>query len=74
MKIKNNTDNLVVQSAIIYVDEKKTNAHNLTYYVELDEHWLNKRISINVDEINSFELHTNGNGTCFNTDGESIGR
>ncbi|MEA3319554.1 MAG: putative glycolipid-binding domain-containing protein [Bacillota bacterium] len=72
LKIEKKAENLVVQSTVIYVDEKKTNAHTLNYYVELDEHWLTKRFSINVDKINSLELHTDGDGNWFNTDGESI--
>jgi hypothetical protein len=72
LKIEDKTESLVVQSTVIYVDEKKTNAHNLTYYVELDEHWLTKRVSINVDKINNLELHTDGDGNWFNTGGESI--
>ncbi|WP_273127801.1 putative glycolipid-binding domain-containing protein [Bacillus weihaiensis] len=72
LKLENKSENLVIQSTVIYVDEKKTNAHNLNYYVELDEHWRTKRFSINVDNIDSIELHTDGHGNWFNTDGESI--
>ncbi|MBM7603057.1 hypothetical protein JOC75_001027 [Metabacillus crassostreae] len=72
LKLESTTENLVVQSTVIYVDEKKTTAYNLNYTVELDEHWLTKKFNIIVDNIDSIELHTDGEGNWFNSDGELI--
>ncbi|SES79191.1 hypothetical protein SAMN05216389_102193 [Oceanobacillus limi] len=73
LTLKRTTENLVVQSTVIYVDEKTDNAHNLDYNVELDKHWLTKKLSINVDNIDRLELHTDREGNWFNSDGEIIG-
>ncbi|UFU00140.1 putative glycolipid-binding domain-containing protein [Radiobacillus kanasensis] len=72
LKLGRTTETLFVQSTVIYVGEGRTNAYNLNYNVELDEHWLTKKFSINVDNIYSLELHTDGEGSWFNSDGELI--
>ncbi|MCT2536424.1 putative glycolipid-binding domain-containing protein [Aquibacillus koreensis] len=72
LNLGSTTENLVVQSTVIYVDEKNSDAHKLNYIVELNKHWLTKKCSINVNNNNSLELHTDGEGNWFNSDGELI--
>ena len=72
LKIERTNKQFLVQSALIFVDERKTNAHNVNYSVELDEQWLTKKVSINVDNVNTLELHTDGEGNWFDSDGELL--
>ncbi|GAA0458332.1 putative glycolipid-binding domain-containing protein [Alkalibacillus silvisoli] len=69
LRIRSTNENIIVHSTVIYVDN--SNAHNLNYNVELDEHWLTKKFNIDVENADSLELHTDGKGNWFNG-GEEI--
>ncbi|MDQ0352322.1 hypothetical protein J2R98_002166 [Alkalibacillus filiformis] len=70
LKLGSTPEKLVVQSTVFYVDNSY--AHYLNYNVELNEHWLTKKFSINVENTGSLELHTDGEGNWFNNGGEII--
>ncbi|MFC4557279.1 putative glycolipid-binding domain-containing protein [Virgibacillus kekensis] len=74
LKVGRTTEKLFAKGTVIYVDEPKANAHNVNYNIELDEHWLTRKLSIMVDHISSLELHSDGEGNWFNTDGYLIDR
>ncbi|WP_017185954.1 putative glycolipid-binding domain-containing protein [Alkalibacillus haloalkaliphilus] len=63
LRIRSTNEKFIVHSTVIYVDN--SNAHNLNYNVELDEHWLTKKFSIVVRMkrlryMNKSFLFTNG--------------
>src|SRR5699024_11001536 len=60
------------EGTIIFIDGDKPNAHNVNYTVELDEHWITKKLSIVVDKFSDLELIADGEGNWFNTVGEQI--
>ena len=73
LKLVSKNGNLTTaQGTIIFIDGEKSDAHNINYTVELDEHWITKRLNIVVDYFSSLELISDGEGNWFNTDGEPV--
>lgn len=72
LTMRSTNEKYVVQSTVIYIEDTNENAHTVDYSVELDEHWITKRVSINVDDNNTLDLYTNGEGSWFNRNRELI--
>jgi uncharacterized protein len=75
LKIGKTAENkLIAQGTVIYIDAMKVDAHNVKYNIELVDNWVTRKFSIMVDNNSSLELHSDGNGNWFNTEGDLIAK
>ncbi|MGD6834842.1 putative glycolipid-binding domain-containing protein [Sutcliffiella halmapala] len=68
------TDNntLLAEGTVIYVEEEVPTAHEVEYSIELDKNWITRKLSILVDKQTSLEIHSDGEGNWFNTEGDLL--
>ncbi|AVR00607.1 hypothetical protein OBCHQ24_16865 [Oceanobacillus iheyensis] len=72
LKLGSTKGECLVESTVIYMNERETDAFNVNYRIELNETWLTKNVCINVEKGNNIKLNTDGEGNWFNNNGELI--
>lgn len=74
LKLVSKGNNIVAQGTVIFEEEEQSDAHIVNYAIELNEHWITKKISILVDDFSRLELISDGEGNWFDAGGASINK